>query len=305
MNLPANNDLFYQNHPKTVNMEITTRCNLSCSYCTARTLIKNPADLPIEKIQILVDKLKGFPFDFIALCGMGEPLVHRNFYEILEILRAQKVILVSNGSVPIDYEHLVKYGNVHIITISVDAVTEESLKKICSKYNYHNLIKNLDNSVKYGVNIAFNSTLSPDNLDELEAIVDMGIRYKIVLLKVGLPLGQGLWVKQNMTTIGPILAAIEEKAKKANLPYEGPFEQKCTYTDAPTALLLSSGDYYPCCDYYSRRPVAGNLFRSDLKSLWENKTYQDFRSGRFCFKCKLYHNQSHLLGGMEREVSNQ
>jgi MoaA/NifB/PqqE/SkfB family radical SAM enzyme len=305
MNQPANTQPFYQNHPKTVNMEITTRCNLTCSYCTARKLIKNPVDLPMEKIQILVDNLKDHPFDFIALCGMGEPLVHKNFYEILELLKDRRLILVSNGSVPIDYERLTKYRNVHIITFSVDAVTEESLKKICSKYNYQNLMKNLEGSVKYGVNIAFNVTLTPDNLEELQAIVDMAIRCKVVLLKVGLPLGQGKWVRENMATLGPILAGVEEKAKQANLPYEGPFEQKCTYQDAPTALLLSTGDYYPCCDYYSRRPVIGNLFRYDLNTLWENKTYTQFRTGQYCFQCSLYHNQSNLLGGMQREVSNQ
>lgn len=284
---------FFQHFPKMVLFEITTKCNLTCSYCVARALVKDPADLPLEQIIQLKDRLA--VFDYIALCGLGESLVHRDFYKVLEIFKEQKIVLVSNGSVPIDFQRLTAYRNVDAISFSVDGATEDSMRKTCSNYRFETLLKNLENAQVCNVNVAFNCTVTKDNLSELELLQDMAVKYNVKRVKIGLPLGQEKWVRQNMMEICQALQCTAAKIQSAGLIYEGPFQVKCTFENAPIAVISKNGNMYPCCDYYCGRPLVGNLFHADFSEMWEKRSYADFRTGRFCAKCKQYHNQSDLI----------
>lgn len=288
MNMMENGMEFYRNIPKMVLFEITTKCNLSCSYCVARKLVKNPSDLSIDQILELRDKL--YEFEYIALCGLGESLIHKDFYEVLGVLRDRKIVLVTNGSVPIDYERLTAYNNIDAVSFSVDGASEKDMKRVCSKYKFDILLKNLENSVKYGVNVAFNSTLVQENMREVKAMQEMAIKYKIKRFKIGLPLGQAKWVKANFTDISKVLNELENSMKSSGIDYEGPFEVKCTFDNAPIAVISKNGNVYTCCDYYCGRPQVGNLFHYDFKAMWEKRSYEEFRAGGYCSKCMQYHN---------------
>lgn len=284
---------FYKNIPKMVLLEITTKCNLSCSYCIARRLVKNPSDLPIEQIIELKDKL--LAFDYIALCGLGESLIHKNFYQILEIFSDRKIVLVTNGSVPIDYERLMAYNNVDAVSFSVDGASENEMKRVCSRYRFDTLLENLENSIKHSTNVAFNCTLVRENISELKAMQEMAIKYKIKRFKIGLPLGQAKWVKANFAEINNALCELEKGMKAAGVDYEGPFDVKCIFDNAPIAVVSKNGNVYPCCDYYCSRPQVGNLFHNDFQTMWGKRSYKEFRTGCYCSKCMQYHNIKNLI----------
>ena len=291
---------FYKNFPKMALFEITTRCNLTCSYCVARSLVKDPADLPLEKIIELKDNLS--VFDYIALCGLGESLVHRNFYKILEIFKDKKIVLVTNGSVPIDYERLTIYNNIDAISFSVDGSSEEEMKQVCGHFKFDTMLKNLENSVKSEVNVAFNCTLVPGSMEKLENLEEMAIKYKVKRFKIGFPLGQAKWVKTNIEEISNALNRIENRMKSAGINFEGPFEVKCTFDDAPIAVVSKNGNVYPCCDYYCGRPLVGNLFHNDFNSMWKKPSYEKFQTGPYCKICKQYHNLTDLATAYDNHI---
>lgn len=284
---------FYKNPPEMALFEITTRCNLACSYCVARSLIKNPSDLPMEKIQELKKPLDFF--EYIAFCGLGESLIHENFYQILGIFKDKKVVIVTNGSIPIDYHRLTVYDNVDAISFSVDGATEESMKQISSNYGFDILLKNLENASKYGVNIAFNTTITKENIDQIEDLQEMVIKYKVNRFKVGLPLGKEKWVRKNFNWLQKVLKKLEKRMKIMGVDYEGPFEVKCSFNNAPIAVVSKNGNIYPCCDYFCSRPLAGNLYYSNFETLWKKSSYDKFRTGEFCNTCKQYHNSKELI----------
>ncbi len=80
-----------------VYLEITNRCNLSCSFCpkTARAA----KTLTPEEFSLLAKKLRPF-CDYLYLHVMGEPLMHPQLAEILAICRALgfRVVLTTNGT---------------------------------------------------------------------------------------------------------------------------------------------------------------------------------------------------------------
>ena len=78
-------------------LEITNRCNLSCSFCPktkrpARTL--NPAEF-----RQLAEKIRPYT-DYLYLHVLGEPLLHPQLGEILDICRELlfRVVITTNGT---------------------------------------------------------------------------------------------------------------------------------------------------------------------------------------------------------------
>ena len=78
-------------------LEITNRCNLACSFCPktkrpARTI--NPAEF-----RHLAEKLRPYT-DYLYLHVLGEPLLHPQLGEILDICRELlfRVVITTNGT---------------------------------------------------------------------------------------------------------------------------------------------------------------------------------------------------------------
>ena len=78
-------------------LEITTCCNLSCSFCPGT---KRPAAfLSPEDFRTLAAKLRPYG-QYLYLHVMGEPLLHPQLPELLEICRALgfRATLTTNGT---------------------------------------------------------------------------------------------------------------------------------------------------------------------------------------------------------------
>lgn len=65
--------------PISVEMHLTNACNLRCSWCTDKELMKKGASLSYEKVIELLDEFaeKGTG---VTLEGGGEPTLHKNFH---------------------------------------------------------------------------------------------------------------------------------------------------------------------------------------------------------------------------------
>lgn len=78
-------------------LEITNRCNLSCSFCPKTR--RPPKTLTAEEFRLLAEKLRPYT-NYLYLHVMGEPLMHPQLPEILETCRALgfRVVLTTNGT---------------------------------------------------------------------------------------------------------------------------------------------------------------------------------------------------------------
>ena len=72
-------------------IEITSRCNLRCVYCTSPNLGRPKVDMTEEIFQKVLDLaarwMKGGTQDRISLCGIGEPTIHPQFIQFLRLAR--------------------------------------------------------------------------------------------------------------------------------------------------------------------------------------------------------------------------
>ena len=67
--------------PNVIAIELTEACPLRCKHCYLDA--GNGVTMPYQDVCKILDEVKGFALEHIQLTG-GEPLLHPNFFEILE-----------------------------------------------------------------------------------------------------------------------------------------------------------------------------------------------------------------------------
>ena len=82
---------------KRVYLEITNVCNLRCSFCPGTR--REPKFMSVDEFSALADKLQGHT-RFLYFHLMGEPLLHPDLGQLLDIARAKgfRVIITTNGT---------------------------------------------------------------------------------------------------------------------------------------------------------------------------------------------------------------
>ena len=73
---------------RRIELDVTEKCNHSCVACSrACVLIPSKARMTVDQVQAFVDESLelGWKWEMISLLG-GEPTMHPDFQEILEVL---------------------------------------------------------------------------------------------------------------------------------------------------------------------------------------------------------------------------
>jgi MoaA/NifB/PqqE/SkfB family radical SAM enzyme len=82
-------------HPVSAAFAVTNRCNLRCSYCNTPFL--DPTDLPLDKVALLFDRLRGFGVQRLGLTG-GEPLVRKDIAKIITLAKERGFWVTLNSN---------------------------------------------------------------------------------------------------------------------------------------------------------------------------------------------------------------
>ena len=84
--------------PLGIDLEPTTRCNLRCQACQQNEGDWTPNDLSVERLERLLDQLPHL--EQIKFQGMGEPLLHDRFGELVARIKRRRVRVytITNGT---------------------------------------------------------------------------------------------------------------------------------------------------------------------------------------------------------------
>jgi len=93
--------------PLYVNVDVTHRCNLKCHNCRWHSPLVEaplsrpgmPRDFDPEQLRALCADLQDFGTRTLYFCGAGEPLLHPEIFELIEIAKAAglEVVMYTNG----------------------------------------------------------------------------------------------------------------------------------------------------------------------------------------------------------------
>lgn len=229
----------------------------------------------------------------IVFCGMGEQLIHPRFYDAVKYLadRQQCVDIITNGTIPIDFEKLVEYGNTNVLTFSVDGTKQQIIQKVCSEYDIEKLIRNLEAGMRFEKLIkSVNFVMSKDNISDAVNMPSFCQKYGIQELNILLPTYSLKWIEKNKEIICTTLESIEQMCIKCDVHYHSPYEMYCFYESVPIPFISLDGVARVCCDHFLRVSNVGSVLDTRFTDLYESGKYKNFREGTYCEKCKMYKN---------------
>jgi len=179
-----------ETEPVFANIEITTRCNLRCSYCARTFLERHGTDMPKWMFLSILGLL---PHAYrITLVGLGEPLLHPQIVDFIgeASSRGRRVALVTNGMLldaPLSHE-LLKAG-LSSIAFSVDAATQEATDTVRPGTDLDRVVENIKAFVSLSksvrpISTAVFSAVSITTVQHLEELVDVvaGLGVHVMML---------------------------------------------------------------------------------------------------------------------------
>lgn len=159
-------------------ISITDRCNLRCIYCKPLIYEKKEAKeiLSFEEIkEISLFFIENFNLKNIKLTG-GEPLLRKNFLNLVEILNDLKnkgletLSITTNGTLLKYYAKYLK-GKIDWINVSLDTTDKNKFKEI-SGGKLNDVLEGIKIAKKLGIPVKINCVLIKGiNEDEIESLL--------------------------------------------------------------------------------------------------------------------------------------
>ena len=95
INRPTNSE--YGDFPLSLNIEITTKCNLACTFCWHSSLKEEEKiHLEFDDFKKIIDEASNFKIPSINLNGLGEPITHPRLLEMIEYCKSKGVQDILN-----------------------------------------------------------------------------------------------------------------------------------------------------------------------------------------------------------------
>jgi len=173
------------NTPRSLDLDITTRCNLRCKYCSHFTSPGDVGqDLPGE------DWLEFF--EELNLCGVisvciqgGEPFFREDLPELIEgiVRNRMRYIILSNGTLITDEMAglLASTRRCDGVQVSIDGSNPITHDVCRGEGSFVRAMEGIKHLKKYGVSVSVRVTINRKNVNDLEGVA------KLLLEDIGLP----------------------------------------------------------------------------------------------------------------------
>ncbi len=165
--------------PRLIAWEVTRSCPLACKHCRATACADPyPDELTTEECYKLIDNIVSFSNPILILTG-GEPMLRADIYDIARYATdaGLRVVMAPCGTL-IDDESARKIleSGVQHISISIDGATAESHDAFRGVPGaFENSLKGLEAAKRAGIDFQINTTITTDNLHELEQIMNLAV----------------------------------------------------------------------------------------------------------------------------------
>lgn len=301
--LNYNTNGFLPDFPITVGLELVNRCNLSCIMCWTNNHKLPKFALDEETIRAVLSECQNNELPAIVF-GLGsESLLYKNIRPMIVAAKEAGVmdIFLGTNGVLMDEsmsEFLVD-EQIARVEVSLDAATPETFKKIRSKDELDKIeanvrtlleIKKRKKSVLPIVRLCF--CVQDLNRDEREAFLEKwsdSVDYV------------DFQVMSDFSYVDQLL--------RGEVP-DLPIVAQDSYPDAYCAYpfnslhVWSNGEITPCCTYYGKNLVLGNVKETTLKEVWNGEGIRAIReqilSGNLNPTCAICLSSRDVEDGEER-----
>ncbi|MDY3113687.1 MAG: radical SAM protein [Helicobacter sp.] len=262
--------------PLFVRFENQFKCNARCAMCVhghkdLRDDYGYKEYLSFSDFKRLVDECAEHNCPSVAPSQTNEPLLDPDIIERLEYISTKPIMDVhfnTNASL-LSEETSKKILNTSVtrINISIDAITEETYKKIRIGLDFNKVLKNVDTllnlKAKMGLELPIvrvSFLLQEKNKHELEAFKNFWVD-KVDYVSV-----------QRYVPISPF--DDERSVAIADAPIVG--KQSCSY---PFESLFIHGDglVVPCASHRAKHIAVGNIHKNSIYEIWHSSGMEALR----------------------------
>lgn len=170
--------------PKSVDLEITNRCNLRCRYCSHFSSAGDvDDDLSTEEWLQFFGELNRCAVMDVCLQG-GEPFIREDFKELVDgiVKNRMRFSVLSNGTLITDdmSAFLASTGRCNSVQVSIDGSVETTHDAFRGKGNFHRALSGLRSLLKHNLPATVRVTLHRKNVRDLDHIA------RLLLEEIGL-----------------------------------------------------------------------------------------------------------------------
>jgi MoaA/NifB/PqqE/SkfB family radical SAM enzyme len=129
--------------------ELVDQCNLACTVCPSRFREQTRRQMSLSTIEKI---LKIYPDRWIHWYSWGEPLLHKDFFKVADLIKESSSRISTNFSLKLDYEYFKAMRKFKMVTISLSGMTQE-VYEINHKGGKLDLVmENIDKLLTYRLN---------------------------------------------------------------------------------------------------------------------------------------------------------
>lgn len=170
--------------PKSVDIAITSRCNLRCLYCSYYSSPQDVSqDLPTEEWLKFFEELNRCSVMDVTLQG-GEPFIRRDFSELIDgiVRNRMRFSILSNGTLITDEmaKYLASTKRCNLVQVSIDGSTPLTHDFCRGEGTFKQAMDGMKHLVDNGINTTVRVTIHKGNVMDLENIA------KLLLDEIGL-----------------------------------------------------------------------------------------------------------------------
>jgi pyrroloquinoline quinone biosynthesis protein E len=300
--------------PVKMDIELTSRCNFQCSICLHSAA--NPgyfgSDMSFADFKKLLDNQPGIIE--LKLQGVGEPLLHPNFFKMIDYARQKEIWVRSstNGSllhINNNFRHLID-ADISEIQVSIDGTSQETFELIRPGGHFSRVKENCILLNQYSHSVHKKRTrmwtvLQKENCHELSQFPklasDLGFNRLSISLELadwGNTFGEEIsrmhsvnpqtWQKQFIEVYQKGLSlGIEVSFWTINKKYS--FHSPANVCPWPFSRSYISSNLHivPCCKIADPQTADFGLAK-DFKNIWFGEKYQWFRDAHLQGKIPKY-----------------
>lgn len=292
-----NGETVLKSYPRRLVFELTNACNLNCVMCGRNAADFKPTVFDMDvfrSFEPIMDDIEE-----VTLMGWGEPTIHPNFIEMLEIINkhsARKYFCTNGMNLQKIKNALFDY-NVDVFAVSLDGATHETNERIRRGSDIKKITNDLKEIVQmrkekgFGPWINFVFCAMKSNIKELPDLVRLASEIGIDEVKVVYLTAfdeelakESLWGCDELIkdTFEEAIKVGEELNIALKLPHyvgedvAGDKLHKDCFVSWRDFFLGSDGYVRPCMS----TPV--KFFEYDMKKdfmdIWNSKEYQNYRA---------------------------
>jgi len=282
---------------KYLMLEPTNRCNLNCTFCNRRVVVKKQHDINIDDWNSILYKLRKHPVEVVKVQGLGESYLHSEFDILCEMVRryfpSSYIISSTNCQYELGrvFKRSLKYIN--LLYLSVDGF-EDTYEKFRVGAKWSTLVKFLDDlkHIDHGVtDITINYVVNINNYMDIEKLHTFVSEKYPFISEIRLNIAQ--WWSENQELREDYTDDFYNVLRK----YKGNVKGKApwTYSDCwwPREGFIADvfGDVRICLLNTTTEPI-GNILKQPLDEILNSEKRLKVRKeceyntpGRHCWTC--------------------